>query len=293
MSRRARIGIIIALIGIGLTAIGIVFLTRIVQQSIAPPALPTPVAPITAQVVVAIRDIGVGEILNAEALRLAEVPVEIVPRNAVLSLDTVIGKFTKVQLVAGEMVLDHHIADPTNVSHDLALVIGTDQVLFALPATDLMSQLNILQRGDLIDILVSLDQPVRIVDERFGRTQAADGQEDETEERLVTFDALQRVTVSAVIFDIVNEDQQRGTITTQPLPNATPQPEPTPRPSDVEVTSYLIALTPQDALVLKNLLDAGGEIDIVLRNPNAVQLFELEPVFSEYLIDRYELELIR
>jgi hypothetical protein len=55
----------------------------------------------------------------------------------------------------------------------------------------------------------------------------------------------------------------------------------------------MLAMNPQDALVLKYLIDTGGNFDIVLRNPNANQLFELEPVFDEYLLDRYQLDVPR
>jgi pilus assembly protein CpaB len=53
----------------------------------------------------------------------------------------------------------------------------------------------------------------------------------------------------------------------------------------------LLALNPQDALLLKHLVDTGATFDIVLRSPNSTQLFELEPIISEYLIDKYQLDI--
>jgi pilus assembly protein CpaB len=55
----------------------------------------------------------------------------------------------------------------------------------------------------------------------------------------------------------------------------------------------LLALSPQDALVLKHLKDSGAVIDIVLRAPTSNQNFELDPVMPDYLIDRYRLEVTR
>jgi hypothetical protein len=52
-------------------------------------------------------------------------------------------------------------------------------------------------------------------------------------------------------------------------------------------------MNPQDALVLKHLMDTGAQVDLVLRSPNATQIFDLDPVFDEYLIDRYQLEVPR
>ena len=73
----------------------------------------------------------------------------------------------------------------------------------------------------------------------------------------------------------------------QPLPTATPQ------PSDVEPEAFLLALDPQDALVLKHIIDSGGIIDIVLRAPTATVRFELSPVMADYLRDRFELVITR
>jgi hypothetical protein len=57
------------------------------------------------------------------------------------------------------MVMDHNLADPSNVNGDLGFVIGDNQVLMAFPATDLISTLGVLQRGDLVDILASIEAP--------------------------------------------------------------------------------------------------------------------------------------
>jgi hypothetical protein len=56
------------------------------------------------------------------------------------------------------------------------------------------------------------------------------------------------------------------------------------------VRAYLLAVSPQDALVLKHLQDAGGNFDFVLRSPTSTELYELTPVISDYLNDRYQLE---
>jgi hypothetical protein len=54
------------------------------------------------------------------------------------------------------------------------------------------------------------------------------------------------------------------------------------------VRAYLLALTPQDALTLKHLKDNGATYDFVLRAPTSTQLFELQTITTDYLIDRYE-----
>ena len=48
-------------------------------------------------------------------------------------------------------------------------------------------------------------------------------------------------------------------------------------------------MSPQDALVLKYVKDAGGILDIVLRAPGAEQPFDVEPVDVDYILNRYQI----
>ena len=102
---------------------------------------------------------------------------------------------------------------------------------------------------------------------------------------------MQAQQISAVIADIQYE---QGNYTGVPLGNeeeiiASEEPP----PADIKVRAYLLILNPQDALVLKQLIDIGGIFDMVLRAPSSDRLFDLQPVMSEYLIDRYQLEIPR
>jgi pilus assembly protein CpaB len=147
LNRRVRIGVLIALIGIVLVVAGFVVLSNFIQQSLAPLPPPTPVPPITQDVIVAARDVALGTLLEQSDLTIASVPVELVPRDRLTAIEQGIGRIVKSDLVQGEMVLEHKLADPTNVSRDLAFIIGDDKVLLAFPVTDLMTSLGILQRG--------------------------------------------------------------------------------------------------------------------------------------------------
>ncbi len=291
MSKRVRNGILIAIIGIGIVAVGLFMLTRLVRQSFAPLPQPTSVEPLTEEVVVVTHDIPLGTVFTADDLRVMNMPLELIPGDATRNIETAIGRFTKVDLKTGEMVLNHHLADPTNVSHDVGFIIDDAQVLMAFPAADLMSSLSIIQRGDIVDLFVTLDQTVRVAPEEEADVPVAAG-EEETMEKTITFDAMQGVEITAIVADIITEDQ-RSSAPAVPLPNnqATPQPQPTAKPSEVRIKAYLLALMPQDALVLKYLIDNGAIFDMVLRAPTSDQLFELSPVTSDYLIDRFELEL--
>jgi pilus assembly protein CpaB len=286
LSRRLRIGILVLLVGLGLAVVGFLALTTIVRQSFAPVVLPTPVAPLTERVVVVSHDVAIGDLLRAEDMRLVDVPVELASPGAIREIETAIGRITKVQLVTGEMVMQHNLADPTNVNHDLAYIIDDNQVLMAFPPNDLMSSLGVLQRGDLIDIFVSITQDAPVVEEeRLGGEVVLEGV---TETRLFTLDAFQRVNITALVVDIIQEEQQGITVTG---PGATPQPQPTPSPGQIKIKAYLLALSPQDALLLKHLKDTEAVFDFVLRSPTSNQIFDALPVTSDYVIDRYQLEV--
>jgi pilus assembly protein CpaB len=281
---------------LAIAAVGIYAIRQIINQALAPPPMPTPRAAVTEQVVAVSHDVALGTLLEAADLRMVDMPVELIPRNAIRDELDVIGSIAKASMVNGELVLRHHLADPTNISHDLAFVIDNNQVLMAFPAGDLMSGLNVLQRGDRVDILVSIEKPVNLT-ELDSTVQGGEVvlEKEKTEEqatRLFTFDAMQAVEISAIVADIKYETtQNRSTIDvggdglTETLP--------TPQPSEINVRAYLLAVSPQDALILKHLKDLGGVFDIVLRSAGPPIYFELYPVIDEYIVEKYELEVIK
>lgn len=290
MNRRIRTGIIIAVVGIAMIAIGLFVLSRLVRQALAPLPAPTPIPVTTEKVLITTHDIGIGTLLTAEDIVQVDMPIELVPRDALSDPIEAVGRLVKVNMVANELVLGHNLADPTNASHDLAFIIGDNQVLVAFPSQDLMSTLGVLQPGDNVDILVSLNQVVEVIPATGGTTTA--GQEEQTVTKLFTFDAMQRVVIQAIIADVVTE---QGTApvsaTVVRTASGTPVPTPTPNPAVRNVRAYLLAVSPQDALVLKHLRDSGAIFDIVLRSPTSKELFELSPVMSDYINDRYQLQI--
>ena len=281
MNRRVLIGILIAIVGIGLIGLGILAINRVLRQSFAAPAQPTPVVETTTDIIITTHDLAVGAVINREDVQIATVPVSLVPRAALLTIEAALGKIAIVHLIQGEMVLQHHLADPTNVSHDIGYTIAEDQVLIAFPSTDLMSTLGVLQRGDNVDIFASMTVEVSPT----LTTPGAGTTEEEKLSRLFTFDAFQRVKISAIVADVVASSG--STTPTQG------QAQPTPNPASIKVKAYLLALNAQDALVLKNMRDAGAVFDIVLRSPTSNELFDISPVTVDYLLQRYKLQIPR
>ena len=302
MSRRA-VGVIIAVVGIVVAVMGVYSIRQILTISFAPPPVPTPQEQATELVVVAERDYAVGDVIDERGIALLDIPVGVIPRNAVRDADEVIGRIAKVPLVSGEMVLEHHLANPDLISHDIGFTMSENMVLMAFPASDLISTLNVLQRGDLVDIYVTLDQEVEIVAGGVdgvpvftapGQTPADDEEGPEVVRRTFTFDAMQATDISAIIADVqFNEEDAAAYEAVQLGAEEELLASTEPYPSSVRVQAYLLILNPQDALLLKHLVDIGGVFDMVLRAPNADQLFNLQPIMAEYLIDRYQLEIPR
>ena len=215
------------------------------------------------QVVVASQAVTVRSPLTDKDVALRSVPVNLVPEGALQETRAVVGKVAMTDLVPGEVILQQRLADPTVASGNgrTALMMAGDEVLMAFPAADLMSKAGILKAGDHVDLLFSLQVPT---DRGLAGVQAASGG---SKEELTAFNVLPNVTISALVGGkVTNEGSEIGV----PL-------------------AFLFLVSPQDALVLKYVKDAGGTLDMVLHAPGAEQPAEADPVDVDYVIKRYRL----
>jgi pilus assembly protein CpaB len=218
----------------------------------------TPEIP-SVEVVVAARALGVRELIQQADVELRKAPVDIVPESAARSVNEVVGLLTMVPLVPDEMILTTHVISPTVKGEHVAFLMDETKVAMAFPAGDLMSRNNLLQPGDRVDILYSLE--VKATGEGRGG--------------VVTFNALQNLEVAAVIESSdLGADAGAGV-----------------RGKVVPPLAIIFALDPQDALVLKHLQDSGGTVDIVLRAPDATEQTETQSVNLNYVIDRYQIRI--
>ncbi len=220
-------------------------------------------------VVVAARQVAVRAMLAADDLQVVDLPVGAVPEGAVRTVDAAIGRLTLVELYPGEVVLTPRLLDPNVIARDgrLALVMSEDQVLMAFPITDLLSRVNVLKPGDKVDLLFSMDFPMEGLTDITG---VAEGEavvvRKEGQEEQVTYNLLQNVTVAGVVG---GEQKEDGSYTA--------------------LQALLLTVGPQDALVIKYALDAGGIPDLVLRAPGMEQPFEVDPVDVNYMIERFQI----
>lgn len=282
MSNRVKT-ILIVFAGIILVAIGVFASYLLIQRfqgQQAPESAQEEI--VRTDVVVVTRDLFLGDTLVEGDLEVASVPVEVAPRNAVIDPEEAVGKIIKTDLVQGEMLLNHNLADPTNKNEDLSFILADDHVLFAFQPGDLMTSEDMVQRGDIVDIFATFEQEIEQEEEIDPET----GEPVEPETRTFTLDAMQRVDVTALVLDIiVQEEGGTGGL----LPGQTAEGDPT---REVNIRAYLLALNPQDALILKHLQDTGAIFDIVLRAPTSTIQFELTPVTEEYIIEFYGLQIL-
>jgi len=228
------------------------------------------------QVVTAARAVSVRSALKAEDLQVKSVPVETVPEGAIREVAAATGKLTLVDLYPGEIILTQRLVDPNVTSGDgrQALVVAGEEVLMAFPADDLMSKTGVLKPGDHVDLLFSLDFPVYKAAAPAagvagaGAAAAAGGVTGPDTEKS-TFNLLQNLTIAA----IVAAKTPAGAAA-----NAAPE-------------AILLTVSPQDALVLKYVKDAGAVMDIVLRPPGNERPAVADPVDFDYLLNRYRIPI--
>ena len=221
-------------------------------------------------VVVVTRAVGVSGVLTADNVEVQQMPVDSIPESAVRDINQALDKISLVSLYPGEIVLSERLLDPNVVAPGgrMALVLADDNVLMAFPAGDLLNQVNVLNPGDHVDFLFTYEMPV---DRETGllpvSPQGTVGGGTTTEEQPVetlTFDLLQNVTIAQIVRQLDEDGQPTG------APRA-----------------LLLAIDPQDALVLKYMKDVGATVDMVLRAPGAEGEFAVDPVNLDYVINGY------
>jgi len=234
---------------------------------------PTPEAEVeavrTEMVVIATREIGVRQLIEEEDLALQEMPIELVPPDAIKAKEDAIDMVAMATIFEGEVLVEGRLTSPTIITKEnIAIVMEEDQLVFAMPILDLMSRIDVLKSGDRIDVLIS----IMVAGEEEAVTAEAGAA---PEEELRTAQTLQNVELSAIVVSMVTTREG------EEVPG--------------EAEAILIAMDPQDALVLKHLIDAGAIIDLALRAPTREEPFETEMVNLDYILDRFLLrpEVVR
>jgi Flp pilus assembly protein CpaB len=245
------------------------------------------------RVVVAARDIPQHTVIEKADLSVKGVPADAVPDEAMLGgVENVVGKIAQRTISADEVLIADALTTYTPGSgEDVAfttlgnkvVVAKEDQVLFAIPPLDLMST-KFLVVGNRVDVLVSL---VKETEQPAPSSRQAEDEEVEEEENspsrdLLTAYTIQNAEVAAIKYAAIQASKGGPQLPSGGDKGGA-------EPNSGVRQALLVALDPQDALILKHLMDRGAMIDVALRAPTSDQLFDTQPVDGDYLYDRYRL----
>lgn len=217
----------------------------------------------TRPVIVARQDLAARQILSQDMLATRDVPLEEIPSGAVYRIEDAVGKFSLLEVKAGQPLLAQNLIAPSTgpgavltSSVQLAALLPPNKVAVVLPVSDLLSQSGDLNIGDRIDLLASM---------MVAGTKEGEGGQ-------VTLMNIQNVPIVKVL-------QQAPT-------TSGAQQQQQQRPA---ITGLVLAVDPQDGIILKYFVDSGAKVSLDLRSPKLTATFDVSPVTLAYLADKYKI----
>lgn len=229
------------------------------------------------------------QLINERAvIRLADItteerPVEEVPSGAIFKTDEVVGSIAMRSIQPGQVILAQNLVESfpaggssaveatenitTTVNFNEAL--GEDLVAFALPATDRFSAEGIFLPGDRVDVLVSA--------EVVGEEEGTGGP--------VSMYVIQDLEILQIIYQSPTTEKKEG--------EDKQEAEPAPDTAARVPKTIVLAIEPQDAVVLKYAIDTETSIDLALRAKDNRRRFEVESVTINTIADSYDFEAPR
>lgn len=229
------------------------------------------------------------QLINERAvIRLADItteerPVEEVPSGAIFKTEDVVGSIATRSIQPGQVILAQNLVASfsatgsgsieatenvtTTINFNEAL--GEDLVAFALPATDRFSAEGIFLPGDRVDVLVSTDV--------VGEDEGTGGP--------VSIYVLQDLGILQIIYQAPVNEKKEG--------EANPEAKPASDSAARVPKTIVLAIEPQDAVVLKYAIDTETSIDLALRAKDNRRRFEVEAVTINTIADSYDFEAPR
>jgi Flp pilus assembly protein CpaB len=270
MKRRRGILWLTAGLVLALLAAGISYFTF--QRAVAQKASASEEKP-TQTVVVAKQLINERAVIRLADVSTEERLVEEVPSGAIFKTDDAVGRIAARSIPPGQVLLAQNLiesfpsagleaADVVTSTVNFNQALGEELVAFALPVTDKLSKEGILLAGDRVDLLFSTDV--------VGEQEGTGGK--------VSIYAIQDLEVLQIIYqpppsDKKEEDKKKENAEAEP-PALQPK-------------TLILAMEPQDAVVLKYALDTESPIDLVLRSEDNRRFFDVDAVHINTISERY------
>jgi pilus assembly protein CpaB len=229
-----------------------------------------------ADVVVAKVAIPARTIVTPELVRVQRIPIQSVHPQAVQSLEQVVGKVVKSDVVADEEVLSSRLFLQRGES-GLAFMIPEGSRAISVGFTELIGSGGMVSPGDHVDVIGVFEESLNTINgvptsgKAGANNQSADQRPDE--KTTVATMVLQNVPVLAVAQHLEGEDTtKREQVVPMAVPGVQQQQtppnqmrsEPAPQPSAKTAT---LAVSPEDALKVV-LAESKGQIRLALRQAN-------------------------
>jgi Flp pilus assembly protein CpaB len=269
MKRRRGILWLTAGLVLALLAAGISYFTF--QRAVAQRASASEEKP-TQTVVVAKQLINERAVIRLADISTEERLVEEVPSGAVFKTDDAVGRIAARSISPGQVLLAQNLiesfpstgvepADVVTSTVNFNQALGEELVAFALPVTDKLSKEGILLTGDHVDLLFSTDV--------VGEQEESGGK--------VSIYAIQDLEVLQIIYQQPPADKEED----KKKDNAEAE------PPALQPKTLILAMEPQDTVVLKYALDTESPIDLVLRGEDNRRFFDVDAVHINTISERY------
>ena len=238
-----------------------------------------PEIPVASQmVVVANSPIAAGSIIRVDWVALTE--RDQIPSGAIVNPDDVIGRKALADIAPNEVIrvqdVEQEAQGPSRSD------IPADKIAVALPADDILSKWGAVMPGDHVDVLFTLDV---ILETDMYPEEVLRVEEGEVLQRLERDQSLDHVSVLTLQnLEVLQIIEEPG-VTLEEGQQAQDQ------AASVPQRAMVLAINPQDAVLLKYLRDTEGILDVALRSPDNGTLFNAEPVNINYLVLRYGIVL--
>lgn len=226
-----------------------------------PTVTPIPVA----QVVVARRDIASGQQVSAQDVDTRTFPLSVILPDAIRDPASVISKTATAPIFGGQTLLSRQFgsAPPGQPTAPESTAIPKGKVLMAFPATGMLESTGAVQKGDQVDIMITL--PVSGTVDLQSNGAPAQGRPGDRS--VVSQATLQNITV----YSTGLWTPQGGAATAAEQP--------------VKVLTFIV--DHQEALILKYIKDSGGTIDLVIRSAQDTNQVPTDAVSLDYLVDLF------
>ena len=293
--RGGRIFIIVGVVlGLGTMLVALFILSSAPSQ----PIVPTPAAPTTERVVVAVQNVGEGTKVLPQTVEVREKDVTEIPIGALRDINQALGRIARQDIYQGQVIEDYMLISEMEILDEglnASILIPKGKVAVALPIDTLSSVAYAVQEGDSVDVLMTL--PFIDVDEQSQTKLPLILSGEQCPGCVPVNPQVPRMTTQLLVQDVsvlkVGEwgapsgPTSGGEGAGEGAGEDTGQQDAPPQQVIEPPSIIVVMVNHQDALVLKYARETGATIDLVLRSSGDHDVVTTEPVTLDYMLARF------